>query len=566
MTYLPWSLCTFLSYSDVVPLGIFLCDHWVLVSKQDTTAEMGATAVCPGTHNCANVDATTTCEGHGFQVADDEHVWETGTGMLMNQQSFHRGAAHVEPQGPDRVVFIVTFAPKRMERGEIRMLGQGGSYSTRWDMWGHTLRDLEHARNNVRWPWSILRALGVYKPKNAEWGWDFISQMSMRCANFGIGFEGVEQFLNTITIPKMFLVDYEKGMSYSEYLRACIKKWKTWAFFINKVAVVSYVAFFSAIGVVALVFSRSFSKRVFEVVFWTTIRVAVLYVSVAFLSYYMYQRGVMDSRWAQEIRRGTFMQPPFIVVEKIESLLKREPIAINNSSILITDRFNFKFLNSIADVPKYHPGNMILASEIRAARKTFNILNLEDKKVLANTIVDNAFERGSNFVVHNDDAIWVPLTLNEAKSYVAKELHLQNSPLLTSLEREASFLLSFYRYGSSAMARKLSVMYINTIMDRIYAKARFPTFNIYQSTKKIDAKKSSRLFLEKCKPKAVSVFNLVRTNLSEIQHQQTKKIGKVSSVPRTQTHNKTSSTAQTLSVGDIVEGQYEGLYDEVRIL
>ena len=61
-------------------------------------------------------------------------------------------------------------------------------------MWGHTLRDLEDPARLVVQPWTTLRALGLYKPKNADWGWDFISQMSMRCATSGTGFADKDDF------------------------------------------------------------------------------------------------------------------------------------------------------------------------------------------------------------------------------------------------------------------------------------------------------------------------------------------------------------------------------------
>ena len=104
---------------------------------------MGATGICPGTYMCGNEDAMDTCENHGIQVSGEKNLWKAGHGMFVNQQSFHRGAAHIDPDAPHRVVFIITFSPRPMERGETRMMGKGGSYSLRWDMWGHTLKDLD---------------------------------------------------------------------------------------------------------------------------------------------------------------------------------------------------------------------------------------------------------------------------------------------------------------------------------------------------------------------------------------------------------------------------------------
>ena len=173
---------------------------------------MGVTGVCPGTYQCSN-KAVDTCEKFGFQVANgnDNLIWSTGTGILLNQQSFHHGATHADPNAPDRVLFIVAFSPTRLNYGKTCMLGHGGSYSTRWDMWGHTLTDLEDASVNMVQPWTTLRALGLYKPAtNANWGFDFISQMSMRCANFELGFRSWQEFKDMTTISKLFPVNSTK--------------------------------------------------------------------------------------------------------------------------------------------------------------------------------------------------------------------------------------------------------------------------------------------------------------------------------------------------------------------
>ena len=87
---------------------------------------MGATDLCPGTHMCGSSDAESVCVGNSFQASGDGY-WKGGDALFMNQQNFHRGAAHSDPNGPHRALFIVTFAPRPMDMlYETRMLGTGG--------------------------------------------------------------------------------------------------------------------------------------------------------------------------------------------------------------------------------------------------------------------------------------------------------------------------------------------------------------------------------------------------------------------------------------------------------
>jgi hypothetical protein len=129
----------------------FLTSYSLFIPLQDTTKDMGATSICPGTHLC-NDGASVACyAGHrnlimtgekefddddddDDEVDDDDSlvivngnvtttttttrpkssppVWEQGTGMMYNQQVTHKGRAHTQEGGPDRVVLILTFAPR----------------------------------------------------------------------------------------------------------------------------------------------------------------------------------------------------------------------------------------------------------------------------------------------------------------------------------------------------------------------------------------------------------------------------------------------------------------------
>ena len=108
----------------------------VFIQLQNTTKLMGATSACPGTHYCSAGPIDQMCSSHGFQMVGDEGVWQAGDAMLMNMNSLHRGAAHQDPNGEDRVMFVLTFSPAPLPQAESRQLSQGITFSLLWHQWG----------------------------------------------------------------------------------------------------------------------------------------------------------------------------------------------------------------------------------------------------------------------------------------------------------------------------------------------------------------------------------------------------------------------------------------------
>ena len=527
---------------------------------------MGATGVCPGTYMCSNEDATDTCEGRGFQVANKKTTWKTGDGLLMNQQSFHRGAAHVDPSGPHRVVFIITFSPRPKERGETRMLGQGGSYSLRWDMWGHTLNDLENAPTAMVQPWTTLRALGLYKPKDADWGWDYISQQSMRAATLGTGYEEVEDFQSMVTIPEILLPEFAKRMSYTDYFATCTQQWKDWAQMINIVALAAYLFVFAMIALIGSAFNSRFSSNVVKGIFWSTVRLLMLYSIAASVTYYVLNNRIPNTAWGRSILNGSLFHSPFTIKESLKSKIftDRVPFVMDENDILITDRYNDKALNALVDTANYHQGNMELNSQIRGSVETFLFLNKSDQKEIARTVVDDTFSRASKFAFLNDNSIWVPLEAAEATEYVLNELNIQAHPLLQSLSREAAFLLSECRYGykkSTVMSQRLGYVYVNEILNKISSNFDVSFYNMFSIEQNNSFGKD---FLQSRKPRPSSNFRLFEVKSK--MHQDSTSSAKLENgrYPLL-SKNQTKSIAPILQVGDVVEGQYKRIHNEVGL-
>ncbi len=537
-----------------------LYSYCVCFTIQDTTAEMGATEICPGTYMCGNDNAHHTCLGHGFKVSGKNNLWRLGDGLLMNQQSFHRGAAHIDPYAPHRVVFIITFSPRPIQRGETRMLGQGGSYSLRWDMWGHTLNDLENAPTAMVQPWTTLRALGIYKPRNADWGWDLIHQHSMRAANKDTGYGSPDEFKGTlIGFPQILLPDNDdfNTVQPQKFFRFCIHKWKRWALYANFAAIILYILVFVTVGIISIAIHKSNIGAFFKGFFFTIVRITTFYAIIAGFSYYIYQIKIVDSSWGREISTGALLYSPYVVSEKLDDFLQRETLVIQETDVLITDRFNVKHLSSLTEIPKYHPGNMKFQSVIQGTSDISKILKPREVATLARKIVDDSLQNGSNFAFLNDDTIWVPLRIDEAEKYVENAIFLEGNPTISSLNKEATFLLSFYRYGylkGSVLASKHSPVFINTLMDKIFSCQGIPNLKLFRhihSTYTISENKNVSQLM--------SSFHEMRHYVQSLSVSR-KKNASVR-IPSFKQSNITIPSR--LQKGSLIEGQYNGVHNEV---
>ena len=147
---------------------------------------MGATWICPGTHMCSD---SSFCSETGFQASGLNNNLPLGHGIFMNQQLTHRGGAHRDPNGPQRVIFILTFAPRPRvfsphKTVETRKIGLGGSYSQHFSQWGHTLSDYQQPLKYMTQPYRTLRSLCIYNNHdNGQWGWDYVTVCTGSLAN-----------------------------------------------------------------------------------------------------------------------------------------------------------------------------------------------------------------------------------------------------------------------------------------------------------------------------------------------------------------------------------------------
>ncbi len=565
-------------HPDVVPGGSpakyarsFIPSYALFIALQDISSEMGATDVCPGTFMCG--EEADMCEGHSFQVSG-KNGWKSGDAIFMNQQSYHRGPAHKDPHGPERSLFIITFSPRPQEMDvETRMLGQGGSYSLRKDMWGHALDDFEHSTTKIKQPWSTLRALGIWKPADSEWGYDWITQNSMRIANSDTGYyqNQLIEFARAghMGLPKFLAPVVDERTEWRDYFRETVKLWEDIMYKANIIVSAVYVTLAVFIGIMLTVVRRKkddSSVSPMKSTFASIFRVVVLDgIIVLFTLWAVDCTG--NSKWGQAITSRTLYGSPF------SEPLQNQPEEPNSNlavvsfaDVLISDKFDINYLNTGGvNWLDFQGGNMNLKSKLKGASFMFKNLNERDRERLVESVFDGLKREGSRLLYHDEYAEWLVLSDVDSTKYISKALHLEVNPLMAFLDMEGRFLISNSKHGrrmNSAMGRKYSLLYMNAFMETLFQKAGIPHFSMGKSMDLLKRKVpySSSVAGRSDKSGNSHLLKVNRKNIIQPLKINSRVVQRI--VPSLPTQVVVTDELM-LKLGDVVEVMYNGKHNEV---
>jgi Phytanoyl-CoA dioxygenase (PhyH) len=470
-------------HNDVVAKGspvqfgrAFGPSYSVFVQLQNTTKAMGATAACPGTHYCAEGSMAEFCDEIGFQVVGENGYWGQGDALLMNMNSWHRGGAHTDPSGIDRVMLILTFVPKPLRRAETRQLSQGITFSLRWDMWGHTLNDLAHADTAMTQPWATLRALGLYKKREASWGIDYIISATIRTANEDNGFrpDELDTFLHRGGFPFLpnwlenFDIDWDVGESWPEYIQGTKELCKAFFAQASFVIVGSYLILFSIAGI----FSRK--RGGVRHFFWASARLLVIGLSVIIL-YISSKSHVDQSGWAADIlnsRRYTST----VENDRIYAIDYGGPSTYPTKyDVLIETRYGSDHLAMYNDyIPLGHPGNQYFQELINMASIVYNDYGQELKNATVHYLWDSVTKNRGRFLCQGPDGLWMWMDPDKALDFITDELRFASDQYKSQVNRISRRITSNYKYGehrNTALSIRHSVPYMDNLQKLVLRKA-----------------------------------------------------------------------------------------------
>ena len=441
----------------------FSHSYSLFIALQDTTEEMGATTLCPGTHFCTN-DIADICDKNGFPLnsASPGGVWHTGDGALLNQQVWHRGGKHADHSAPERVVFIVSFIGRP---DATRQLARGTYFHQKWLSWGHTMQDLGDAHRSMAKPFSILRALSLWKPKSRNWGYDFITSAVMRIANLQMGVAPDElpnfktRVIENIFHVPSFLqgpVNTNNDSAWQDYLVGTIRNLKKFFLAINVVILALYI-FAITLICINVRSVRPIKSASYRMLFTH---------AVPILLAWRVMHGISNSEWKH--RTGDFLRPPFpqhLASVEDDSISAGPTTLPTNLDILVGSRFDAMYLGVYERWLDYHPGNVEFRAQIDHCSHMPTALDEKCVKFVLDT------KRGHVLQQDWRSGYWRIMTPLESRRHVRTALKMARYRVVDRMAKSLAILLAYNRFDvpPTSMSFK-SIEMLKSLQDKMFAK------------------------------------------------------------------------------------------------
>jgi Phytanoyl-CoA dioxygenase (PhyH) len=423
---------------------------------QDITERMGATDVCPGTHYCTN-DLAALCSKTRVALNEvtDQKILPAGAGALLNQHLWHRGGAHTDPDAPDRIVFIVSFLARPNFGVDPRQLSRGTYFHQKWNMWGHTWYDLLDPAKRMRFPFSILRCLSIWKPSDSNWGYDLITSGFMRFAN---GQLEAEDFHNRF-LPKLDQIHFPSFLRGRQVAGSQLKQWavfirttieKVHKFFAI-VVLVSYLLYL-LVGTGYNIHAGNPPKR------WVPralIRLLLVNGLLAVIGARVWV-NIRNSAWGKHVSSGRALMRPVPPKESYsfaeQSLVSKGPTTMPTRwDVLIGTRLSADFLGSYRRWLDFHPGNVDFRYAVQDLAASFQYFASLEPRVQSRIVlwIMNEIRKSEGRVLLQDFTTGDWRVLSEAETFeeVAKALSLATSPLLDGLASKIDVMIDDRRFG-----------------------------------------------------------------------------------------------------------------------
>jgi len=543
----------------------FVPMYSLFIPLQDTTAQMGATSACPGTHLCGEESKLThVCDGHNFQVEDsrgrlaqssEDHIWKAGDGFLLHLNTYHRGPGHTDPNGAERVMLILTISNRpKGPNFDRRQISLGTSYSLKWDMFGLTMKDLAIMDKIKGFPWKQLRTLGVYKPlswgkdyqeyahssKATLWGWDYFTVMSSRINQEGFGFRS-----DDIEVLSEYVK--RKGGSFMHYLFGYIPEdiddleeeviggsWR--AYFVetgNRCIRVSYVAF-GVSWVVYLLGSLMQRKKVASMV--RGVKITAFVVILGLLAI----RRLSTSPWGQDITNGHISDSVFVAPE--EEFELGETVIPKSKDILLSTRLDSPDLAGQNYIYKQQPGNAHYYNLLATYSGSFKKTPSPIQKEIIDIVLDATKKENRRFLLQNPFGDWQIQKDEDIMPKIERALVAESNPITKSLRQEVKYAISDCLHGKhrkTVISRKHGLANISSLDNKLFGVDKVNHDSL--PLRMVPTMRPSKLF-------EPSIRNL-RSAHNDKSANALKNDNKVK--------QKDSTKSKDFKVGDIVESYFE---------
>jgi hypothetical protein len=485
------------------------------------------------------------CPTHGFQVSGEQDRWVQGYGALVNQQTMHLGAAHRDPHGPHRVLFILTFAPRPRYDGnrvETRMIGQGGSYSLHWSQWGHTLRDFRDSEARMRQPWRILRSFGLYKAPGQNWGYDFVTQASARIANNELGFyasdldayiqkggfELLPAWLQTTDGPESEdESNYDAWVPfYLTTLRKCQNSLRR-AHWVTLSASVTLLLLLTPLATTRRTRLSSLASGVAAVI--------LIHVVIVLLGWY-YLKATSKSQWGENIRYGRAYRWPSLPHPVAPVLPGTLPTV---EDVMVFDDLQSDYLGVVSDIMDVtHAGNVAWGDMADGRARGYSRLPPSLQFMVCDDLLKQLRQQGRRLLMKNADGDWAEPRPAVSLKWCHKDLMTRADPTVKSVLRQLDFSLTEAKFGRWRETTMIRRGWITGLLIRLQDSIlRFEACNL-----------ASTRPLTKTYSRAFSLNGLPEPQIRR------PRVEEVSKLPR-----DVEMLGRSVKVGDVVEAAYESL-------
>ena len=473
--------------SSLLYARTFLHSYSLFVALQDTSKALGATTICPGTHYCADPDLEDVCLDHddddddsagagAFEVSTNGYTGDNGLlykgdAFLFNQNVWHRGPKNVDPDGKDRIMFIMTFASRTKDTpGDRRRQGLGTYYYQRWNMWGHTFEDLKNAGSVMIQPWAALRALGLWKPAGTKWGVTWLEQFSQQIAN---GDEFYAEW--ELPVLKEEVFDYYNVPAYlqsqsEDWEEFIVEEMALWISFLVKIDLAVLAAYVVVSYIAHYLFERTVKEqKTRNRPFLPSLlrRMALIFGTVCLATYaslLLFERSVL----AKAVKSGDIFVRPFPPVsdDDLEASLLPTTLPRTND-VLIGTRFDAEFLASYDRFLNFHPGNKRWNGMVARAAQYHGDLQGLAIKALVEKILEERDEEGvlPRFLLQDPfTGYWGIMPKLDALHETRRSVLMKQKPLLGYLARHLKHVLADARFGvtrDTVMSKKYIPLFVS---------------------------------------------------------------------------------------------------------
>lgn len=352
-------------------------------------------------------------------------------------------------------------------------MSQGITFSLRWDMWGHTWYDLMNAATVMTQPWATLRALGLYKTANADWGIDYISGASMRIANYDNGFRNFD-LVNFVKRDGgfKFLPSWLHGYvgddgetSWPEFLADTLGRCTEFMTYVSAGAVGAYVLLFFLVSLGQEGNVKSGMRRFGRALF----RLAIM-ISIVLVLYRTGIKHVDNTQWASDLRHGLRYTSPF---GNEESAFDGPTTFPHRNDALIVTRYKSDYLAMYNDYVGNHPGNRVwneLIDEKASTFASYSGLPSRFSTAVSDYIVGALYNNAGRFLYQNEMGDFVNIRKSDAVAQTEQELTTKSNSIRSWVVTQLEYLGSEAKYGhlrESVMSTEYTLPFLVELQSKL---------------------------------------------------------------------------------------------------